>query len=205
MFSRVSARPWLAVLFVAATWVGMPAGAQQANNTAPLAAVATKPTWSDLSPEQQQALAPLAQQWNSFPEVGKRKWINISRNFDQLSAEEKALVQGHMRDWAALSVQQRNVARLNYADAKQLSQDEKRAKWEAYQALSPEAKQKLATQQNKPNLAGTAMAIKPVGADKLAALPVPTEQKPLPRIDTQHTDPVTLLPLQHSAATSSHP
>jgi hypothetical protein len=190
-----------ASLLVANCW-GVSVWAQQAAQDTPAAdkpklVMASKPTWSELSPEQRQALAPLAEQWVSIPEVGKRKWLNISRNFDQLSAEEKSLVQGRMREWAALSPQQRNLARLNYADAKQLSQDEKRAKWEAYQALSPEAKHKLATQQQKPAPNGAAHAIKPQPAQKLASLPAPSDSKPLPRIDTQQSNPVTLFPAQH--------
>ena len=208
MFLRARTPTLLAAICLAALGlVSATAFAQQSLPETPtpqtVALTTSKPTWNDLTPEQRQALAPLAQQWNSIPEVGKRKWINISRNFDQLSADEKSLVQGRMREWAALSPQQRNLARLNYADAKQLSQDEKRAKWEAYQALSPEAKQKLATQQQKPAPSGAALAIKPVPSQKLAALPTPTDSKPLPRIDTQQANPVTLLPLQHPAATTA--
>jgi hypothetical protein len=192
---------FVAMLLVANCWGAsvwaQPAPADKISADKPALVVAGKPTWSELTAEQRQALAPLAEQWASIPEVGKRKWLNISRNFDQLSAEEKSLVQGRMREWAALSPQQRNVARLNYADAKQLSQDEKRAKWEAYQALSPEAKQKLATQQQKPAPNGAAPAIKPQPAQKLASLPAPSDSKPLPRIDTQQSNPVTLLPAQH--------
>jgi hypothetical protein len=201
MFITRTSHLFAAFLLLAS--LGASVGAQQtpaenSSTTPPVAVALTgKPTWSELTAEQRQALAPLAEQWASIPEVGKRKWLNISRNFYQLSAEEKSLVQGRMREWAALSPQQRNVARLNYADAKQLSQDEKRAKWEAYQALSPEAKQKLATQQQKPAPNGAAPAIKPQPAQKLASLPAPSDSKPLPRIDTQQSNPVTLLPAQH--------
>jgi hypothetical protein len=109
-----------------------------------------------------------------------------------------------MREWAALSPQQRTLARLNFADAKQLSLEEKRSKWEAYQALSPEAKQKLATQQPITSV-GIAPAVKPVSSSKLAAPPaVSAGNKPLPRIDTQQAAPTTLLPpLPNTAASSS--
>jgi hypothetical protein len=98
-----------------------------------------------------------------------------------------------MREWAALSTQQRTAARLNYADAKQLLQEDKRAKWEAYQALSPEAKRKLAAQQSQPSQ-GAAPAIRPVPAAKLTASPVANANKPLPRIATDQLAPATLLP-----------
>jgi hypothetical protein len=174
-------------------------GALAEAQTAPL--VATKPApslpgrplWMDLAESQQQALAPLAQLWPTMTEQHKRKWLAVSQNFGQLTADEQATVQGRMRDWAALSPQQRTAARLNYADAKQLLQEDKKAKWEAYQALPPEAKQKLAAQQSQP-IQGAAPAVKPVPAAKLTTSPVSNANKALPRIATDQAAPATLLP-----------
>jgi len=152
-----------------------------------------RPLWMDLTESQQQALAPLAQLWPTMNEPHKRKWLAISQNFAQLSAEEQSTVQSRMREWAALSAQQRTAARFNYADAQQLLQEDKKAKWEAYQALSPEAKQKLAAQQNKP-VVGAAPAVKPVASAKLTTPPTASTNKALPRIATDQTAPATLLP-----------
>lgn len=153
-----------------------------------------RPLWMDLTESQQQALAPLAQLWPTMTEPHKRKWLAISQNFGQLSADEQTTVQGRMREWAALSPQQRTAARLNYADAKQLLQEDKKAKWEAYQALSPEAKQKLAAQQPTQPVMGAAPAVKPVSPAKLATPPAANANKALPRIATDHVAPSTLLP-----------
>jgi len=172
--------------------------------TAPTAAPKTSPSlpgrplWTDLSESQQQALAPLIKLWPTMSEPHKRKWLVISQNFSQLSTDEQTTVQGRMREWAALSPQQRAAARLNYADAKQLLQEDKKAKWEAYQALPPEAKQKLAAQQTQPAL-GAAPAIKPVPSSKLTTPPVATSNKALPRIASGQADPTTLLPTPASA------
>lgn len=152
-----------------------------------------RPLWMDLSETQQQALAPLAQLWPTMTEPHKRKWLAISQNFTQLTADEQSTVQGRMREWAALSPQQRAAARLNYADAQQLLQEDKKAKWAAYQALTPEAKQKLAAQQNKP-VVGAAPASKPVAATKLATPPAANNNKALPRIASDQAAPTTLLP-----------
>ena len=152
-----------------------------------------RPLWMDLTESQQQALAPLAQLWPTMTEPHKRKWLAVSQNFAQLTVDEQSTVQGRMREWAALSPQQRAAARLNYADAQQLLQEDKKAKWAAYQALSPEAKQKLAAQQNKP-LLGAAPAVKPVAAAKLATPPTASSNKSLPRIATDQAAPTTLLP-----------
>jgi hypothetical protein len=165
-----------------------------------------KPYWNDLTSAQQHALSPLLELWPSMTQAHKRKWLAISQNFPQLSNDEKSVVQGRMREWAALSPQQRSMARLNFADLKQLPQDEKRTKWEAYQALSPEEKQKLATQQPTPTL-GAAPAVKPVSSNKLAAQPVSNSgSKPLPRIDSQQAAPTTLLPpLPNTTSATSNP
>ncbi|WP_408593680.1 DUF3106 domain-containing protein [Limnohabitans sp.] len=182
------------------------AQAQQLTTLNSTQLVNSKPLWQDLTAVQQQALTPLAQLWPTMTEPHKRKWLAICQNFSQLSSEEKSVVQGRMREWAALSPQQRTLARLNFADVKQLPLEEKRSKWEAYQALSPEAKQKLATQQPLPAV-GVAPAVKPVASHKLAATPVAgSSNKPLPRIDSQQAAPTTLLPpLPNTTAASGPP
>ena len=162
-----------------------------ATKTAP--SLPGRPLWMDLTESQQQALVPLAQLWPTMTEPHKRKWLAVSQNFTQLTADEQSTVQGRMREWAALSPQQRAAARLNYADAQQLLQEDKKAKWAAYQALSPETKQKLAAQQGKP-LVGAAPAVKPVAPAKLATPPAASNNKLLPRIASDQAAPSTLLP-----------
>jgi len=152
-----------------------------------------RPLWMDLTETQQQALSPLVQLWPTMTEPHKRKWLAVSQNFSQLSADEQNTLQSRMREWAALSPQQRSAARLNFAGAQQLPQEDKKAKWEAYQALSPEAKQKLAAQQNQPML-GAAPAVKPVSPSKLATPPTASANKTLPRIASDQAAPATLLP-----------
>lgn len=182
---------------VAHAQVAQPASAASAT-------LSSRPLWKDLSTSQQQALAPLMQLWPTMTEPHKRKWLALSQNFAQLNADEKTILQGRMREWAALSPQQRTTARLNFAGAQQLPQEDKRAKWEAYQALSPEAKQKLAAQQAKP-VVGAAPAVKPVASDKLTTPPSASNNKALPRIATNQTAPVTLLPTPASASITNTP
>lgn len=167
----------------------------------PAASLPGRPLWMDLNEAQQQALAPLAQLWPTMTEPHKRKWLAISQNFGQLSSDEQTTVQGRMREWAALSPQQRAAARLNFADAKQLLQEDKKAKWEAYQALSPEAKQKLAAQQPLQPILGAAPAVKPVSPTKLATPPAASANKALPRIATDQAAPATLLPTPVTVST----
>ena len=131
----------------------------------------TKSGWAELTPAQQAALQPLAPSWGGISEAQKRKWIALSRDFRNLSPAERATLHGRMTEWANLSPVQRSQARLNFAQTSRLSNAEKKAQWQAYQALSPEQKQQLAAGgQVLPS--GAAPALKPVGPNKLAVVPV---------------------------------
>ena len=147
----------------------------KASATATALPSVSRPLWVELTPLQQQALAPLASSWNTtISEAQKRKWLAISKNYSTLSAEGQATLTSRMNEWVALSPQQRAQARLNFGKTKELSRqltpEEKKAKWEAYQALSPEEKQKLAAK-GSPSPTGAATAVKPVSPQKLAAVP----------------------------------
>lgn len=155
----------------------------------------SQPTWQKLTPAQQQALRPLAGNWHELPEERKRKWLEISRNYHALPPAEQAMMHSRMSEWVSLSQQQRTQARLNFVETKKLSPQEKAAKWQAYQELSPEEKKKLAAKApGKPT--GVAV-IKPVAAaEKLTKVPV-TRHTPKP--DTPPANPIpvhanTLLP-----------
>ena len=165
----------------------------------------SKPTWQELTAAQQASLKPLAANWSGIGEGQKRKWLALSKNYPSLPAPEQAKLQSRMTEWATLSQQQRTQARLNFAETKTLSPGEKTANWQAYQALSPEDRQKLAATA-APKPPGAAAAVKPVAPQKLAAVPVT-------RQDTKHAaegapgttgsqavDRNTLLPRPASAA-----
>jgi len=133
----------------------------------------SKPTWAELTPQQQKALAPLSGTWRSLSEGHKRKWLALSENFATMPPPEQARLHSRMTEWAALSPQQRTLARLNFAEAQKVAPTDKQAKWEAYQALPPEEKRKLAAgaaaAAAKPP--PTAVAVQPVPSQKLARIP----------------------------------
>jgi len=128
------------------------------------------PSWSELSAAQKAALKPLAGSWAGISAAQKRKWIALSQNYPSLPPTEQAKLHSRMDEWASLSAAQRNQARLNFAETKQLSPDQKKSKWEAYQALTPQEKQKLATG-SPATPAGAAIAVIPVPKQKLADVP----------------------------------
>lgn len=131
-------------------------------------------------------------------EAQKRKWLEISRNYAALTPQAQATLNSRMNEWVALSPQQRAQARLNFGKtlelSRQLTSEEKKAKWEAYQALSPEEKQKLAATAS-PRPSGAATAVKPVAPQKLANVPaqVGSRQalKPAPKISPLPAAPVS--------------
>ena len=107
------------------------------------AANLSKPLWEELSVVQRKALAPLATHWDGLSASQKRKWIALSKNHHELPLPEQALLHARMGDWVMLSPQQRRAARLNFAETKRISSGEKQQQWDAYKALSPDAKNKL--------------------------------------------------------------
>lgn len=146
-----------------------PAPARSASASRANGKQSSKSSWRELSPADQQALAPLAGNWDTISDAQKRKWLALSHNFPKMSPAEQSVLHSRMSEWAALSPQQRTQARLNFGATRKLSPDDKKAKWEAYQALSPEEKDKLAAKAAKPP--PTAAALKPVPAEKLATVP----------------------------------
>ena len=162
-----------------------------------------RPLWSDLSESQQQALLPLEPLWHTMNEPHKRKWLALSQNYEQFSSDEKNVLQSRMREWAALTPQQRTLARLNYMGAqKQIKSDDKRALWEAYQALPEETKRKLAAQQTQPKV-GAAPAVKPVTTQLTPPPVAASSNKPLPRIASGNAAPSTLLPVPAAASSDT--
>jgi len=162
-------------------------------------AVDKRPLWIELTPAQRQALAPLAAEWDGLDAVRKKKWLEVAAKYAQMSPVEQQRMQTRMREWAQLTPEQRRIARESYARAKKLDADQKSAKWELYQSLPDEEKQKLAADaEKKKNVVNLPRAIdsrnKPVPAKP--ALPVlpsaPAEVANIPLTATSTTPPTTV-------------
>lgn len=159
-----------------------------ATQTAVTPLIATGPQWSELTKMQQSALAPLGKAWDTLSEGQRRKWLAIAQSYKDLAPTEQEKMHSRMVEWAALSPKDRELARLNFAQTKSVNKSDRAANWEAYQALSPEERQKLADSAKiKP--VGAAVAVKPVPPEKLAAVPV-----------TRHTPEQ-----ERASATAQHP
>ncbi|AVP57775.1 DUF3106 domain-containing protein [Pulveribacter suum] len=127
------------------------------------------PPWSALTTAQKEALYPLASRWSVLSEAQKLHWLKLAAGFHSLAPREQEKMLARLTDWASLSAQQRSQARLNYAATTALAPDSKRAKWEAYQALSEEEKQRLAARAVR-RPAGAATAVRP-SPKKLVRVP----------------------------------
>ncbi|WP_342617267.1 DUF3106 domain-containing protein [Rhodoferax sp. GW822-FHT02A01] len=129
------------------------------------------PTWESLDKNQRIALAPLEKSWPGLSEGQKRKWLAIVKTYASLGTQEQEKMHSRMVEWAALSPRDRELARLNFAHSKVINQSDRAANWEAYQALSPSERQKLA-EGAKIKPVGAAVAVKPVEHEKLTPVPV---------------------------------
>lgn len=184
----------LLAVAAAGAMLAAPAAQAQQQSASPKAAAnvakptsVAKPAWRDLRAQQQKALEPLASTWDDLTEPHKRKWLVIVRDYDAMATSDQEVLHSRMKAWARLSNRERDQARLNFGAAKQLPADERKAKWEAYQALSEEEKGRLAALAGPAAAPGAAATIRPVPAQKLA--PVPTAAP-----DVLHTPRILLAP-----------
>lgn len=73
-----------------------------------------QPDWSQLTPEQQQILAPLANEWKDLDDKRRKKWLLTAKRYPSLTPEQQQRLQTKMQDWAKLTPEQRRIARENY-------------------------------------------------------------------------------------------
>jgi hypothetical protein len=184
------------------------ATSQAAANLA-TAAISVAPRWSELSTAQKGALSPLANAWDALSDSHRRKWIALAQNYGNLTPAEQSILHSRMADWAALNPKEREQARLNFAQTKKTAPADRTANWEAYQALSPEEREKLvAKAKSKP--AGAAVVVKPVAPEKMVAVPPPKKAQDSKQLLVGNGEKLnrnTLLPLPESpvAAPESKP
>jgi hypothetical protein len=67
--------------------------------------------WSELTPQQQQALAPLAAEWDTLPEKRHQYLIKLAKHYPQLTPEKQELFHKQIVPWSKLTAEQRQRAR----------------------------------------------------------------------------------------------
>lgn len=124
------------------------------------------PSWRSLSAEQRNVLKPLERDWSTIDTSHKQKWTEIAARYPKLPPDEQRRISDRMSAWSRMTPAERGQARLNYQDARQVTPQERQARWQAYQALSPEEKRRLATRSVPPNPARAGDATRrPPGRD----------------------------------------
>jgi len=104
------------------------------------------PNWVELTAVQQHILAPLAPDWDKLKPATRKKWLEISGRYVNMTPAEQERLQARMRGWVTLTPEQRRIARENYARANKLDTEQRALRWQQYQQLSDEQKKELAEQ-----------------------------------------------------------
>ena len=112
-----------------------------------------QPLWNDLGPAQRAVLAPFEAQWNGWSAAEKRSWVKLADRVPKMSPQARERADGRIREWAALSPEQRRLARQNYRLARRLAPDERQAQWERYREMTPEQRSVLRTSGSTSNTA----------------------------------------------------
>ncbi|WP_454720605.1 MULTISPECIES: DUF3106 domain-containing protein [Cupriavidus] len=153
----------LAGLAAAAAWLSAPLACQaqggRAASTAAASPVNAHPTWAELSAVHQRVLAPLQGEWNNFPELNRRKWVQIAERYPKFSPAEQARLQTRMAEWVKMTPQQRRLARENYQITRSLPPQKKAEAWDKYQQLPEEQKKNLAAAEKVPRRPGAVSAL----------------------------------------------
>jgi hypothetical protein len=123
-----------------------PAPAPATGPSAAHTRVISHPLWRELSPEQHEALAPLASDWDKIEENRKKKWLEIAAKYPNLSAEGKKRVHERMPQLARLTQEQRETTRENFVKAYSLPPGQRQVLTQRYQELPEERKKALAAQ-----------------------------------------------------------
>jgi hypothetical protein len=150
--------------------------------------------WGELTAPQQLALQPLNLLWSGITQGQKRKWLALVDNFSSLNPKDQDKLQQRMHQWASMSTQERAQARVIFSQVQQLSGDDRLSKWQAYEALEPTEKTKLA---NSTKMLPNSAAISPA---PLALHPTASVNLLFPesfsstRLETEQLSRKTLLP-----------
>ena len=95
-----------------------------------------QPDWSQLTPEQQQILAPLAGEWSNFDDHWRKKWLLTAKRYPKLKPNTQLRLQTRMKDWAKLTPEQHSLARENYKKLAKQPAEKREAvkrKWQEHQ------------------------------------------------------------------------
>jgi hypothetical protein len=94
-------------------------------------------SWSELSPKQQELLAPLKNDWNSMTNAQQERWLKVGRKYETEPVERQAIMRERVSTWSELTPREKAAARENYKALKEKRQGERNSSWNSYQSLDP--------------------------------------------------------------------
>ncbi len=115
------------------------AEAQQQNQKKSEATKPARPLWSELSPQQQHVLGPLAADWDNLDTIRRKKWVTIANRYPKMKPDAQERLQNRMQAWAKLTPEERRIARAKYQKLKELPPPQRQEisqKWRQ-QSLQP--------------------------------------------------------------------
>lgn len=105
-----------------------------------------QPKWSELTPQQQQVLAPLAKDWDGLESFRRKKWLGIVQRYPSMTPQQQQRISTQMKTWAAMTPAERNAARERFKKLNKAPPEQREAikqKWQQYNQLPESEKQKL--------------------------------------------------------------
>jgi hypothetical protein len=182
---------------------------QPAPRSIPTVTAEQGPKWSTLTAAQRAALGPLQAEWPSIDTSRKQKWLEVASRFPSMTADERERVQVRMGEWVRPA--ERGRARQQFQETRQLSPQDRQARWEAYQALPPSERNALAAKSAaepdrpahpvSPNAAASANTPK---RNLVSPAPSPAPNKPVAPTVVQATPGATTTLMSKSATPPPH-
>ncbi|NCT81870.1 MAG: DUF3106 domain-containing protein [Comamonadaceae bacterium] len=155
---------------------------QRSKPVTPSALSVPPANWSELTPKQQALLAPLERDWSEISDTQRSKWLSATPTLATMSGEEIKRVHDRIRDWTFLSGSERLNARISFQVSRQLTAEQRQARWEAYQALPAEERKALAekamARRQALAVAPARAATPPANQPKSRVAPVPPRLMP---------------------------
>ena len=88
--------------------------------------------WSELAPAERRILGPIEENWDRLPGYQQQRLISSARKYPSLQPIQKERFDTRIRDWAAMSSEQRRAARETFQGLRRLPPDkqhELRERW----------------------------------------------------------------------------
>lgn len=142
--TRLTLQAALVAAAVVSAGLAQPSLAQGGGGARSVASAESGPRWQELTPSQRSALKPLERDWSGIDAPRKQKWLEVANRYPGMPQAEQERISARMAEWVRLSPTERGQARLNFQNSRQITPEERQARWQAYQSLSPEERSKLA-------------------------------------------------------------